>query len=98
MPLPDAGGPQRTADIAQPSSLARSEDKAVHQRSAAPPAGEPAREAPGLAPRPAAGLALPPAVLRSEELLRGLREVTILHAGFAYRLRLTANDKLILTK
>ncbi len=37
-------------------------------------------------------------VLRSEDLFRDTREVTILHAGAAYRLRLTANDKLILTK
>ena len=32
------------------------------------------------------------------ELLRGGREVIILHAGERYRLRVTANDKLILTK
>lgn len=37
-------------------------------------------------------------VLRSEDLFRDTREVTILHAGAPYRLRLTANDKLILTK
>jgi hemin uptake protein HemP len=39
-----------------------------------------------------------PRLLRSDEILRGAREVTILHAGEAYRLRLTSNDKLILTK
>jgi len=39
-----------------------------------------------------------PRVLRSDEILRGAREVTILHAGEAYRLRITSNDKLILTK
>ncbi len=39
-----------------------------------------------------------PRVLRSEDLLDGAREVTILHGGEAYRLRLTSNEKLILTK
>jgi hemin uptake protein HemP len=39
-----------------------------------------------------------PRVLTSAELLRGAREVAILHAGETYRLRLTRNDKLILTK
>lgn len=48
--------------------------------------------------RPPSGPPRPDAVLRSEELFRTTREVTILHAGAAYRLRLTANDKLILTK
>ena len=32
------------------------------------------------------------------ELLAGGREAIIIHAGERYRLRLTANDKLILTK
>jgi hemin uptake protein HemP len=32
------------------------------------------------------------------DLLGGGREVIILHAGKRYRLRVTANDKLILTK
>ena len=32
------------------------------------------------------------------ELLGGGREVIIIHAGERYRLRVTANDKLILTK
>jgi hemin uptake protein HemP len=32
------------------------------------------------------------------ELLGGGREIIILHAGHRYRLRVTANDKLILTK
>ncbi len=43
----------------------------------------------------------PPAetpVLSSAELLRGGREVTILHAGEVYRLRVTSKDRLILTK
>jgi len=36
--------------------------------------------------------------MTSAELLRGMREITILHAGEAYRLRLTSKDRLILTK
>jgi hemin uptake protein HemP len=39
-----------------------------------------------------------PRILRSEELLRGDREIVIMHAGETYRLRITRNDKLILTK
>lgn len=34
----------------------------------------------------------------SANLLRGRREVVIRHAGQRYRLRITASDKLILTK
>ena len=34
----------------------------------------------------------------SERLLSGARELVIEHAGQEYRLRLTRNDKLILTK
>jgi hemin uptake protein HemP len=37
-------------------------------------------------------------VLTSADLLQGAREVTILHAGEAYRLRVTSKDRLILTK
>ncbi|KAB1079808.1 hemin uptake protein HemP [Methylobacterium soli] len=37
-------------------------------------------------------------VIRTAALMKGHREVTILHAGERYRLRITANDKLILTK
>lgn len=47
---------------------------------------------------PASGAAPQNRMLRSEELLAGAREVTILHGPDAYRLRLTSNDKLILTK
>ncbi|MBI3462356.1 MAG: hemin uptake protein HemP [Planctomycetes bacterium] len=36
--------------------------------------------------------------LESQELLRGEREVLILHSGEVYRLRLTRNGKLILQK
>ncbi len=42
-----------------------------------------------------------PAVLprvSSSDLLKGLRELIIEHAGEEYRLRLTSNGKLILTK
>lgn len=37
-------------------------------------------------------------VLRSEELFLGGREITILHQGEHYKLRLTGNDRLILNK
>ncbi|WP_279605726.1 hemin uptake protein HemP [Methylobacterium sp. J-048] len=36
--------------------------------------------------------------IRSANLLQGRREIVIRHAGQRYRLRITANDKLILTK
>jgi hemin uptake protein HemP len=36
--------------------------------------------------------------LDSRELFVGTREITILHGGDAYHLRLTAQNKLILTK
>jgi hemin uptake protein HemP len=39
-----------------------------------------------------------PAPLRSEDVLKGAREVVILHGTEVYRLRLTTNGKLILTK
>ncbi|WEJ58335.1 hemin uptake protein HemP [Devosia sp. FJ2-5-3] len=37
-------------------------------------------------------------VMDSDEILAGRTEVVILHRGQAYRLRLTRQDKLILTK
>lgn len=37
-------------------------------------------------------------VMSSDEILAGRTEVIILHRGQAYRLRLTRQDKLILTK
>ena len=40
----------------------------------------------------------PEAAIDSTYLMAGRREVTILHGGERYRLRVTANDKLILTK
>ncbi len=40
----------------------------------------------------------PPRALRSEDLLGGSTEVSIRHGKDLYRLRLTSNDKLILTK
>ncbi len=55
---------------------------------------------PDTAPRdspPAQPPARPP-VLNSAELMRGAREVVILHAGQTYRLRITSKDRLILTK
>ena len=39
-----------------------------------------------------------PTTIASTVLMHGAREVTILHAGEHYRLRITANNKLILTK
>lgn len=36
--------------------------------------------------------------ITTEELLGTLREIIILHAGEEYRLRITSNGKLILTK
>ncbi|MCJ2081798.1 hemin uptake protein HemP [Methylobacterium sp. J-090] len=42
--------------------------------------------------------ATPEAGIPSGVLLQGRREIVILHAGAHYRLRVTANDKLILTK
>jgi hemin uptake protein HemP len=41
---------------------------------------------------------VPLVTLRSEELLRGGREILIQHASDVYRLRITRNGKLILTK
>lgn len=40
----------------------------------------------------------PPPVLSSQQLLAGARELLIQHQGQTYRLRLTAQNKLILTK
>jgi len=37
-------------------------------------------------------------VYASEELFKGVREITITHAGASYRLRITHANKLILTK
>jgi hemin uptake protein HemP len=41
---------------------------------------------------------VPIRTIRSEELLKGTREVLIQHADEVYRLRLTRNGKLILQK
>ena len=41
---------------------------------------------------------LRPPCITSEELLRDTRELIIIHAGEEYRLRITSNGKLILTK
>lgn len=40
----------------------------------------------------------PESVVSSAALMKGQREIVIVHAGLRYRLRITANDKLILTK
>jgi hemin uptake protein HemP len=49
----------------------------------------------GITVRPETGA---PVVVRSEELLAGQREILIIHDQEVYRLRLTRNGKLILTK
>jgi len=36
--------------------------------------------------------------ITSSELFDGLHEIVILHDGLVYRLRITSNNKLILTK
>ena len=41
---------------------------------------------------------MPVAFQTSDEIFKGLREVVIHHHGAKYRLRITASDKLILTK
>jgi hemin uptake protein HemP len=47
---------------------------------------------------PASAAANQTSVFDVRDLLGGGREVIIIHAGERYRLRVTANDKLILTK
>ncbi len=47
---------------------------------------------------PALSHATSPVVLRSQALFGGQRELLIMHNGEAYRLRITRQDKLILTK
>jgi hemin uptake protein HemP len=53
-------------------------------------------------PSPVAGFSKSPGQrcprIDSHRLLQGTRELLIAHAGEHYRLRLTRNDKLILTK
>jgi hemin uptake protein HemP len=43
-------------------------------------------------------LALTGSVIAASDLFGNRRELTIEHAGFQYRLRITQNNKLILTK
>ncbi|HLB73230.1 MAG TPA: hemin uptake protein HemP [Sedimentisphaerales bacterium] len=47
-------------------------------------------------PKPAKARAIP--VINSDELFKGAREVKLLHGCEEYRLRITKNQKLILTK
>jgi len=54
--------------------------------------------APFSADRPASRVARPVPRTSSAQLLVGTRELVIEHAGQEYHLRLTRNDKLILTK
>ncbi len=58
--------------------------------------GEPPRPAPIETRPPASGSEAP--VLDVRDLLGGGREAILVHAGERYRLRITARDKLILTK
>ena len=60
---------------------------------AGPPCGQPGDMSGDAVPKPPE-----PEALHSEELLRGAREVRILHGGDAYRLQVTSSGKLILTK
>ncbi len=41
---------------------------------------------------------LPPKVLNAEDLFAGSRELRMIYRGEEYRLRITRNEKLILTK
>ncbi|MFE1597247.1 hemin uptake protein HemP [Methylobacterium sp. ID0610] len=54
-------------------------------------------ESTGVAPAEERSAAADTAV-SAAALMNGRREIVILHAGARYRLRITANDKLILTK
>jgi hemin uptake protein HemP len=49
-------------------------------------------------PIPAPPTAARPAILRSEELFARGQEIWIEHAGETHRLRITASNKLLLTK
>ena len=54
---------------------------------------------PDIAARPEqTGKADQPRQIQVEELMRDDREIIILHQGDEYRLRMTSNNKLILTK
>ena len=48
--------------------------------------------------KPDRGAPPEPRVLESAALMHGAREIVIRHGADRYRLRVTANDKLILTK
>ncbi len=48
--------------------------------------------------KPETGTPASPPVIRSDDLFKGCNEILIQHNGVVYRLRLTANDRLILTK
>ena len=51
-----------------------------------------------LPPRPAPAPAPPAPVITSRDLLAGRSEIVILHGEAEYRLRLTPNGRLLLTK
>ncbi|WP_440225026.1 hemin uptake protein HemP [Dokdonella sp. MW10] len=62
------------------------------------PAGQDPVSSPSLASAVSAARVAPAKRIDSHRLLSGGRELVIEHAGQEYRLRLTRNDKLILTK
>jgi hemin uptake protein HemP len=68
----------------------------LHTTTSASHAGHEPVSAPAMAAAPTRASAL--LRIDSERLLAGGRELVIAHAGQEYRLRLTRNDKLILTK
>jgi len=61
-----------------------------------PPQTQPQKET--ITQTPKAADAHAPLELDARDLLGARQEATILHAGERYRLRITANNKLILTK
>ena len=61
-------------------------DQPAHPLLSLPLAGEPRRHS------------YPPGALRAELLFQGSQEILIEHKGETYRLRITRNGKLILTK
>lgn len=58
----------------------------------------PSRSTPRPAQQPLASAVTPTRHISSQWLLDGARELVIRHQGSEYHLRLTRNDKLILTK
>lgn len=55
-------------------------------------------QAPSPVPRPSQLPDSPPRTLQSRDLMQGCSQIEIVHRGEVYRLRITRQDKLILTK